>query len=207
MIACGATIAALALSYRNQFNFATQHANYPVWLAWVFPLMIDSFVVSGEIRLFSATARREPLRIRLWAWFLTLSGLAVSVVFGVAHVDWSALGTAGPKLAAAVAPLAAAASLGTGLGLVKRRAQQPGVKGRQAAEPSEAVTAPTPRGRRVAAPPATRARPGDKGIELARQAVAAARAEGRTPPGRQTLATAYSISPHQARVILKVNGS
>lgn len=121
-ITVGSTIAALGLSYRNQLDFATQRAGYPVWAALFFPLIIDSFVIVGELRVFSATARRESLRIRAWAWLLTLGGLAASAAAGIAHVGLAA--PAGMKLAAAVAPLAAAASLGTGLGIVKLRARE-----------------------------------------------------------------------------------
>ena len=116
------TIAALGLSYRNQLDFATQRAGYPVWAALFFPLIIDSFVIVGELRVFSATARRESLRIKAWAWLLTLGGLAASAAAGIAHVGLAA--PADMKLAAAVAPLAAAASLGTGLGIVKLRARE-----------------------------------------------------------------------------------
>jgi len=206
VITCSATVAALALSYRNQINFATQHADYPVWLAWMFPLMIDSFVICGEIRLFSATARNEGWHVKAWAWLMTGAGLAVSVIFGVSHVDWSALGPAGVKFAAAVAPLAAAASLGTGLGLVKRRARRPG-QGHRAAGPGEAATASAPRELPVAAPrrPA-RARADGQRIEAAREMVAAARSSGQPVPGREKLAGLAGISPHQARVVL-LNGS
>jgi hypothetical protein len=116
------TVAALALSYRNQFDFASgPGGGYPVWGAILFPLLIDSFVVVGEIRLFSATIRADGWRIKTWAWLLTVIGLAASAAANVAHVGLD--GPASVKLAAAVAPLAAAASLGTGLGIVKLNAR------------------------------------------------------------------------------------
>jgi hypothetical protein len=139
-ITVGTTVAALGLSYRNQLDFATQVADYPLWAALVFPLIIDSFVLVGELRLYSVTARRYQgwfgFRIKLWAWLLTLAGLAASAAAGVAHVGLEA--PAGMKLAAAVPPLAAAASLGTGLGIVKLRARQPKTTGQARA------AAPTP---------------------------------------------------------------
>lgn len=125
-ITVGSTIAALGLSYRNQLDFATQRGGYPFWAALFFPLIIDSFVVVGELRVFSATAMDERgwhgFRIKAWAWLLTLGGLAASAAAGIAHVGLAA--PADMKLAAAVAPLAAAASLGTGLGIVKLRARE-----------------------------------------------------------------------------------
>ena len=151
-ITVGATVAALAFSYRNQLDFATQRAGYPVWLAFTWPLMIDSFVIVGELRLFTATARDEGWRIKAWAWTLVLLGLAISVLFGVAHTGLPAWIPA-EKLAAAVPPLAAAASLGTGLGIVKLRAREAGRAvassgsgegAGTAAQQSPRGTAPTP---------------------------------------------------------------
>ena len=122
-ITVGSTIAALGLSYRNQLDFATQRGGYPFWAGLFFPLIIDSFVIVGELRVYSATARREKLRIKAWAWLLTRGGLAASMAAGLARTGLAWPPT-GQMLAAAVAPLAAAASLGTGLGIVKLRARE-----------------------------------------------------------------------------------
>jgi Protein of unknown function (DUF2637) len=116
-----ATVAALALSFRNQIDFATQRGGYPVWGAVLWGLIIDSPVIVGELRLYSAAARHEGPRIKAWAWTLTLTGLVISMAAGAAHVaipGWMPV----KVLAAAVPPLAAAASLGTGLGIVKLNA-------------------------------------------------------------------------------------
>ena len=124
-ITIGATVAALALSFRNQIDFATQRGGYPVWGAIFWALIIDSPVIVGELRLYSATARKEAGRIKVWAWTLTLSGLLLSMAAGAAHVTtpgWLPV----KVLAAAVPPLAAAASLGTGLGIVKLNAARSG---------------------------------------------------------------------------------
>ena len=162
-ITIAATFAALALSFRNQIDFATQRGGYPVWMAVPWALIIDSPVIVGELRLYSAAARHEGGRIKAWAWTLTLTGLLVSMAAGAAHVaipGWMPVAV----LAAAVPPLAAAASLGTGLGIVKlnaarrdggsekereprprpqtTRARQPGITGKQASRRTSA-TAPS----------------------------------------------------------------
>jgi hypothetical protein len=199
LITVAATMAALGLSYRNQLDFATQRGGYPVWAALVFPLMIDSFVVIGELRLFSATSRGEGLRIRAWAWLLTLGGLAASVAAGIAHVGWHA--PAGMKLAAAVAPLAAAASLGTGLGIVKLRTGGVGPLPR-ASNAGTAVAAPPPRpARRQGAARSRARRPGAPAPELAAQWIADDHA-ARLPMGRRSFADRHGISVHHARVAL-----
>jgi hypothetical protein len=202
-ITVGSTVAALALSYRNQLDFATQVAAYPVWAALVFPLIIDSFVVVGELRLYSVTARRYQgwfgFRIKMWAWLLTLAGLAASAAAGVAHVGLEA--PAGMKLAAAVPPLAAAASLGTGLGIVKLRARQPKATGQARA------AAPTPQ------------------QGTARKAGGRARSPGKVPPqllerlradaadglgmSKRDVMERYDVTDHRARTALAVlsNGS
>lgn len=159
-ITVGTTLAALALSYRNQFDFATQHGGYPVWAALVFPLMIDSPVIVGELRLFALTARGEKgFRIKAWAWSLTLIGLAISMAFGMAHAGLPAW-LPGERLAAAVAPLAAAASFGTGLGIVKLRAREAGRAVASAGNDDAGTVAAQrpPRGTAPAAPARPRAR-------------------------------------------------
>src|SRR6266700_1708161 len=117
------SIAALAGSYRGLFDFATQRAQMPGWVAVGFPLLLDSFLVVGELRLYSAVRRHEQAYVKVWAWALTAAGLAASLAGNIAHVGPGAPWAA--KLAAAAAPLAAAASLGTGLGIAKLNAGKP----------------------------------------------------------------------------------
>jgi Protein of unknown function (DUF2637) len=206
VITCLATLAALGLSYRGLYDFATQHGGYPRWAAAIFPLIIDSFVVLGELRLFSATLRKESVRIKLWAWTLTLGGLIVSMAGNVAHVGLAA--TWDMKLAAAAAPLAAAASLTTGLGILKLNARQ---EARQDGGGDRGAAPDRERGPAVAVP-ASRPAP----VSLRAQAwsrVAAGSAAydealadleaGRTPKGKSRLAAAHGISEHHARVALE----
>ena len=113
-------VGALAQSYRGLLDFASHTVHWPLWTAWTFPLFIDSFVVVGELQLYTAHARGTSK----WSGAaLAAAGLAGSVLGNIAHVGADA--TLLVKLAAAVPPLAAAASLGVVLGLVKRRARSP----------------------------------------------------------------------------------
>lgn len=198
-ITCGATLAALALSYRNQVDFASQRGKYPLWAALIFPLMIDSPVIVGELRLYTATARHEATRIKAWAWVLTLTGLAVSMAFGAAHVSLPGWFPA-EVLAAAVAPLAAAASLGTGLGIVKLNAGKGGD-----------VKASAGPGRSKPDTPARQpggARKQPAGLTYAQLAALAAQDEQEHKPmGRRAFAGRHGISQHQARVFLSSRGN
>ncbi|HYK70400.1 MAG TPA: DUF2637 domain-containing protein [Streptosporangiaceae bacterium] len=142
------TIAALGLSYRGLLDFASQRGGLPLWAAVAWPILLDAFLVLGELRWYTANARHEDKTyIKVWAALLTLVGLLASVAGNIAHVG---LGATWPeKLAAVVPPLAAAASLGTGLGLVKRRSRSGGDSGH---ERSGAGATPQPRASAPARP-------------------------------------------------------
>jgi len=198
-ITIGTTLAALSLSYRNQFNFATQRGGYPVWQAVVFPVIIDSFVIVGELRLFGATARNEGWRIKTWAWLLTALGLLASVAAGIAHVGLAA--SADMKLAAAVAPLAAAASLGTGLGLVKLDARK---RGRRTGS-TTGTTLPEPARRSRARQPGRKRAGAPSPADLATW-IAADEAAG-LPMGRASFARRHGISEHSCRDALAARGN
>jgi Protein of unknown function (DUF2637) len=132
---------ALFQSYRALFDFASHQAHWPLWTAWLFPLFIDSFLVCGELQLYTAHARREGSPAWAYGWSLFLAGLGASLAGNIAHAGMNAPPSV--VLAAAVPPLAAAASLGVVLGLVKRRAKA--VPARSAAEaPGRAPRQPAP---------------------------------------------------------------
>jgi hypothetical protein len=84
-------------------------------VAW--PLQIDTFIGVGELALFVALADSWPARSRAAAWGVTVLGLAVSVAGNVGHVQVHSLAS---RATAAVPPLAAAAALAVGLGVLKR---------------------------------------------------------------------------------------
>ncbi len=116
LLVAASTLTAFAESYRALYLWAVRH-DVPAGWALVWPAMVDVFIAVGELALFVALADRWAVRSRLFAWSVTLAGLAVSVAANVGHVAGHSL-TA--RATAAVPPLAAAAALAVGLGVLKR---------------------------------------------------------------------------------------
>lgn len=111
-----ASLVSFAESYRGLWLWAHGHGLSGPWaVAW--PLQVDTFIAVGELALFVALADRWPPRSRAAAWLVTLAGLAVSVAGNVGHVTGHSVTH---RLTAAVPPLAAAAALSVGLGVLKR---------------------------------------------------------------------------------------
>jgi hypothetical protein len=116
LLVAAASLTSFAESYRALFLWASLHDVHGLWAA-AWPLQVDVFIAVGELALFVALADRWAVRSRAAAWTVTLLGLAVSVAGNVGHVashDWASRATA------AVPPLAAAAALAVGLGVLKR---------------------------------------------------------------------------------------
>jgi len=121
LAAIGALVAAasavsFAESYRGLYDWAHEHGLSGPW-AVIWPLQVDVFIAVGELALFVALADRWAPRSRLAAWAVTACGLAVSVAGNVGHVTGHSLTD---RATAAVPPLAAAAALAVGLGVLKR---------------------------------------------------------------------------------------
>jgi hypothetical protein len=115
VLVAAASLVSFAESYRGLWLWAHEHGLSGVWaVAW--PLQIDTFIGVGELALFVALADSWPPRSRLAAWGVTVLGLAVSVAGNVGHVQAHALAA---RATAAVPPLAAAAALAVGLGVLK----------------------------------------------------------------------------------------
>jgi hypothetical protein len=111
-----ASLVSFAESYRGLYLWADHHGLSGPWaVAW--PLQVDVFIAVGELALFVALADQWPSRSRVAAWSVTLGGLAVSVAGNVGHVAGHSLAS---RATAAVPPLAAAAALAVGLGVLKR---------------------------------------------------------------------------------------
>jgi hypothetical protein len=111
-----ATLTSFAESYRALYEWALGHGLAGIW-AVIWPLQVDVFIAVGELALFVALADGWAVRSRAAAWTVTALGLAASVAGNVGHVasaDWASRATA------AVPPLAAAAALAVGLGVLKR---------------------------------------------------------------------------------------
>jgi hypothetical protein len=116
-LVAAASVVSFAESFRGLYEWAHEHGLSVHWAA-IWPLQIDVFIAVGELALFVALVDRWQRRSRVLPWVVTLAGLAVSVAGNVGHVGWSA--PVADKATAAVPPLAAAAALAVGLGVLKR---------------------------------------------------------------------------------------
>jgi hypothetical protein len=116
VLVAAADVASFAESYRGLYLWALAHGLAGVW-AYGFPLMVDSFMLVGELALFVALADSWATSSRVGAWAVTALGLAASVAGNVGHVIVPELSY---RLTAAVPPVATAAALAVGLGVLKR---------------------------------------------------------------------------------------
>ena len=112
------SIDAFAQSYRGLFLLSVNYLHVPEPFAALWPLLVDAFPITGEIRLFTAAVKAEKSwHVRIWGWGLTIGGGLLSVGGNVIH---EGLHAATLQMGGnALPPLAAAAMLGTGLGMVK----------------------------------------------------------------------------------------
>jgi hypothetical protein len=116
VLVAAASLVSFAESYRGLYDWAREHGLSGIWAA-VWPLQIDTFIAVGELALFVALVDAWKRRSRIAAWTVTLAGLIVSVGGNVGHVHGHQLAD---RVTAAVPPLAAAAALAVGLGVLKR---------------------------------------------------------------------------------------
>ena len=114
-----ASLVSFAESYRGLYEWAGRHGISGIWVA-VWPLQVDVFIAVGELTLFVALADQWRLRWRAGAWAVTAAGLGVSVAGNVGHVAGHSMTNRGT---AAIPPLAAAAAMAVGLGVLKRVVQ------------------------------------------------------------------------------------
>ena len=124
-IAVLASLDALAHSYAGLYGWAVHH-RLGGWQAWSWPAEIDVFLVAGELALYVAYLDRWPGRQRVWPWVTAVTGLTVSVLGNVGHVQ--ALPddpvSLADRVTAAVSPVAAFAGLMIGLLVVKMSGQR-----------------------------------------------------------------------------------
>ena len=116
LVLAAASVTALAESYRGLYLWASAHGLSGLWAA-AWPLMVDTFLVVGELALFVGLVDRWPARARVPAWAITVAGLGVSVAGNIGHVHSHDVLI---RATAAVPPIAAAAALAVGLGVLKR---------------------------------------------------------------------------------------
>jgi hypothetical protein len=117
VLVAAASVASFMESFRALYEWAHEHWLSVRWSA-AWPLQIDVFIAVGELALFVALVDGWQHRSRVLPWVVTITGLAVSVAGNVGHVGWAA--PVAEKATAAVPPLAAAAALAVGLGVLKR---------------------------------------------------------------------------------------
>lgn len=107
----------LAESFRSLITWAAGHEYHGIW-AYVWPFVVDSFSVVGEVAVFTSIRRDWPWQKRVVPWFSIAVGLGISVSVNVgvtagANADWLTPATH------AVAPLAAAMMLTIALSVLK----------------------------------------------------------------------------------------
>lgn len=131
-LVAAASLVSFGESYRGLWEWARHHGLGGFWAA-VWPLQVDVFIAVGELSLFVGLAYAWRGRSRLAGWAVTLLGLAVSVAGNVGHVAGHSPTN---RATAAVPPVAAAAALAVGLGVLKRviAAQPPGESAETAAD-------------------------------------------------------------------------
>jgi Protein of unknown function (DUF2637) len=111
-----ASLVSFAESYRGLYLWARAH-DLTGLSAAAWPCQVDAFIAVGELALFVALVYRWPVRARVFAWAVALAGLAVSVAGNVGHAPTQDLAS---RVTWAVPPIAAAAALAVGLGVLKR---------------------------------------------------------------------------------------
>ncbi len=133
----GADLAAFAGSYLGLYEWAARHG-LAGWRAYAFPLMVDTFVIVGELALFVSLASGWPQRTRIGAAVITVLGLAASVAGNVGHQLAAGWAT---RITYAIPPLAASAALAIGLTVLKWTAadHRKTVPARVPAKPRESV--------------------------------------------------------------------
>jgi hypothetical protein len=190
VLVAAASMVSVAESYRALYERAAGHGLSGRW-AVIWPMQVDSFIAVGELALFDRWAPRS----RLAAWLVTLAGLAVSAAGNVGHVHGHLLAD---RATAAVPPLAAAAALAVGLGVLKRvvehhhRATAPDSQPDQVPVPEAAPAPGTP----VPVPPAGLNGHGHAAAEL----FAADLAAGKVPGVRRVRREMHLGQPRAQKV-------
>jgi hypothetical protein len=179
LLIAAASLVAFGESYRGLYLWARHHGLPGVWAA-IFPAQIDTFMAVGELALFVALADRWPPRSRLAAWAVTLAGLAVSVAGNVGHVTGGSLAD---RATWAVPPIAAAAALAVGLGVLKR-----------VVEHHHEATSKATRPAVLGAP----AKSTGRGVEAATREARKAIREGRPVPSSRAIARDHHIGRDKA---------
>jgi hypothetical protein len=117
VIVTGAMLDSFIESFHGLYLWATGHRVHG-YFAYTWPLMIDSFLLSGEIILLTSAIGSGTKKTRSLGWFMTLGGLAASVMANGGQVGAHAALT--DHATGAVPPLAAFASMVAAISLIKQ---------------------------------------------------------------------------------------
>jgi hypothetical protein len=117
MIVMAASVTAFAESYNGLRKWAEQHRVTGIW-ADIWPLQVDAFIAAGELTLLLSALYLWPMRVRVLAWTVSLTGLAVSIICNAGHVGHKA--SIADHLTAALPPVAAIAGLVIALSVIKQ---------------------------------------------------------------------------------------
>ena len=108
LVVIAATSAAIAESYNGLYNWALEHQFATGWEANIAPLMVDTFIITGEAMLFVLIVDRRHVR---WIWIpvaFSTAGLTLSFVGNVDRLQHADVQT---RIGHGLAPIAAAAGL------------------------------------------------------------------------------------------------
>ena len=191
----GLAVAGFAMSY-GALHALARDSGVPATLAWLWPLVVDGFIVVASLSVLHAVLESRPAR---YPWFLLLGFSAVSVAGNVAHGAPTPVG----RLVAAVPPVALVLAFDLLMRQVRRLLEPAHDNTRPVAQP-QADEAPASPARSVAAVaravPLRLARPTVAG--QAARLVARRRATGEPVNGRW-LAGELDISDGYARRLLR----
>ncbi len=127
----GLALAGFAMSYDALHSLAAQQG-VPAALAWLWPLVVDGFIVVASLSVVRAVAEQ---RRAVYPWTLVLAFSAISVAFNIVH----AAPTLVARLVAAIPPAALVLSFEL-LMRQLRAALRQGAEPLPAIEPQPAVT-------------------------------------------------------------------
>jgi hypothetical protein len=116
VIAAIAAVVAMTESYTNLLDFA-ENSGLHGWRADIAPAAIDSFIVMGELLLFTAMIRGWDKRPAVYGWALAIGGFIISVAGNIGHqvsAPWQS------RAMSALFPVAATVALAAGLMILKR---------------------------------------------------------------------------------------
>lgn len=112
--------AGFALSYQALHAYALANG-ISLNLAWLWPLVIDGFMIVISLSILRASLYQEPVK---WLWTLAILATCVSIAFNIAHAPATFAGRA----VATVAPVAMFAAFEVFIGQIRRNSERAGTQ-------------------------------------------------------------------------------